>query len=73
VVESTYNWYWLVDLLQENGYRVHLANPAAIQKYAGQKHVDASVVSLLRNDITTQPLKGEGVFLTFYDPINISS
>ena len=40
VVESTYNWYWLVDLLQENGYRVHLANPAAIQKYAGQKHVD---------------------------------
>jgi transposase len=40
VVESTYNWYWLVDLLQENGYRVHLANPAAIQKYAVQKHVD---------------------------------
>ena len=27
VIESTYNWYWLVDLLQENGYRVHLANP----------------------------------------------
>ena len=25
VVESTYNWYWLVDGLQENGYRVHLA------------------------------------------------
>ncbi len=40
VVESTYNWYWLVDLLQENGYRVHLANPAAIQKYKGMKHVD---------------------------------
>jgi transposase len=40
VVESTYNWYWLVDLLQENGYRVHLANPAAIQKYNGLKHAD---------------------------------
>jgi transposase len=40
VVESTYNWYWLVDLLQDNGYRVHLANPAAIQKYSGLKHVD---------------------------------
>ena len=40
VVESTYNWYWLVDLLQENGYRVHLANPAAIQKYSGLKHAD---------------------------------
>ena len=25
VVESTYNWYWLVDGLQEHGYRVHLA------------------------------------------------
>jgi len=40
VVESTYNWYWLVDLLQERGYRVHLANPAAIQKYSGLKHAD---------------------------------
>src|SRR5215217_6202860 len=25
VVESTYNWYWLVDGLMEAGYRVHLA------------------------------------------------
>ena len=24
VVESTYNWYWLVDGLQEHGYKVHL-------------------------------------------------
>jgi transposase len=40
VVESTYNWYWLVDLLQDHGYRVHLANPAAIQKYSGMKHAD---------------------------------
>ena len=27
VVESTYNWYWLVDLLMEEGYTVYLANP----------------------------------------------
>lgn len=40
VVESTYNWYWLVDGLQENGFRVHLANPAAIQQYNGLKHTD---------------------------------
>jgi transposase len=40
VVESTFNWYWLVDRLMGEGYRVHLANPAAIQKYAGQKHID---------------------------------
>ena len=38
VVESTFNWYWLVDLLREAGYHVHLANPAAIQKYKGLKH-----------------------------------
>jgi len=40
VVESTFNWYWLVDLLGEAGYRMHLANPSAIQKYSGLKHSD---------------------------------
>ena len=40
VVESTFNWYWIVDFLSEAGYRVHLANPAAIQKYSGLKHSD---------------------------------
>jgi transposase len=38
VVESTFNWYWLVDSLMEGGYRVHLANTTAIQKYNGLKH-----------------------------------
>ena len=37
VVESTYNWYWLVDGLMEADYRVHLANPAAMQQYSGLK------------------------------------
>ncbi len=40
VVESTYNWYWLVDGLQEHGYNVRLANPAAITVYEGLKHTD---------------------------------
>ena len=40
VVESTFNWYWLVELLNKAGYRVHLANPSAIQKYSGLKHSD---------------------------------
>jgi len=40
VVESTYNWYWLVDGLQEQGYRMHLANPSAIRQYEGLKHTD---------------------------------
>jgi transposase len=40
VVESTYNWYWMVDLLKEEEYRVHLANPSKIQQYAGLKYSD---------------------------------
>ena len=40
VIESTLNWYWLADLLIEQGYTVHLANPCAIQKYSGLKHSD---------------------------------
>ncbi len=39
-VESTYNWYWLVDGLQELKYPVVLANPAAMQQYSGIKHAD---------------------------------
>jgi transposase len=40
VVESTYNWYWLVDGLQDEGYKVHLANPSANKQYEGLKHTD---------------------------------
>ena len=40
VVESTYNWYWLVDGLMDAGHRLHLANTAAIQQYSGLKHGD---------------------------------
>src|SRR4249920_682936 len=40
VVESTYNWYWLVDGLMAAGYRVHLANTTAIEQYKGLKHTD---------------------------------
>src|ERR1700674_3337230 len=38
VIESTYNWYWLVDGLMDAGYRVHLAHPSAIKKYEGLKY-----------------------------------
>lgn len=38
VVESTYNWYWLVDGLMEHGYRLHLANTAAVPQYDGLKY-----------------------------------
>jgi hypothetical protein len=40
VVESTYNWYWLVDALMEAGYAVHLANTAAMVQYSGLKYSD---------------------------------
>jgi transposase len=40
VVESTYNWYWLVDGLMEAGYRLHLANVAAVKQYEGLKYSD---------------------------------
>jgi len=40
VVESTYNWYGLVDGLMEADYRVHLAHPAAMQQYNGLKYTD---------------------------------
>ena len=41
-VESTYNWYWLVDGLQSLNYPVVLANPAGMQQYSGIKHADDS-------------------------------
>lgn len=37
-VESTYNWYWLVDGLRAAGYEVHLAHPARMKRYDGLKH-----------------------------------
>jgi transposase len=37
-VESTFNWYWLVDGLRALGYPVVLANPARIVQYSGIKY-----------------------------------
>ena len=39
-VESTFNWYWLVDGLRAQGYPIDLANPAQIEQYRGLKHAD---------------------------------
>jgi transposase len=39
-VESTFNWYWLVDGLRAQGYPIDLANPARIEQYSGIKHAD---------------------------------
>ncbi|MGA2658468.1 MAG: transposase, partial [Verrucomicrobiota bacterium] len=39
-VESTFNWYWLVDGLRDKEYPIDLANPAKIEQYSGMKHVN---------------------------------
>jgi transposase len=39
-VESTFNWYWLVDGLMDAGYKMHLVNTSAVKQYEGLKHTD---------------------------------
>ncbi len=39
-VESTFNWYWLVDGLMEAGYERHRVNTAAVKQYEGLKYQD---------------------------------
>lgn len=36
-VESTFNWYWFVDGLREQGRNVKLGNPAKMEQYEGIK------------------------------------
>lgn len=55
-VESTYNWYWLVDGLMEAGYPVKLANPSAMEQYEGLKNANDKtdarfLAEMLRLDI----------------------
>lgn len=63
-VESTFNWYWLVDGLEDLGYHVVLANPAAVAQYDGIKHTDDKtdawfLAELLRLGILPQGYIGE--------------
>ena len=59
-VESTFNWYWLVDLLMDEGYKTHLANPSAIQKYKGLKHNDDKSDALWLADLLRLNILPEG-------------
>jgi len=52
-VESTFNWYWLVDGLMEAGYTVKLVNTSAVKtyeglKYTGDEHDARHLAHLLR-------------------------
>ena len=37
-VESTFNWYWLADALEDHGHTVELVNTAAAKQYDGLKY-----------------------------------
>lgn len=39
-VESTFNWYWLVDGLQEKQFKPVLVNTSAVKQYEGIKHTN---------------------------------
>ena len=39
-VESTFNWYWLVDGIQDAGFQLKLVNTAAVKQYDGLKYAD---------------------------------
>ncbi|MBU0769290.1 MAG: IS110 family transposase [Candidatus Omnitrophota bacterium] len=55
-IESTYNGYWIIDGLKENGYKVRLGNPSQMGKYQDLKNQDDEtdtrwLAKLLRLDI----------------------
>ena len=55
-VESTFNWYWLVDGLRDQGRDVRLGNPAKMKQYNGLKCTDDQsdarwLAELIRLDI----------------------
>ncbi len=60
VVESTFNWYWLVDGLNEHGYRTRLANPAAMEQYNGLKNADDETDAFFLAELSRLGILPEG-------------
>lgn len=60
VVESTFNWYWLVDGLNEHNYRVRLANPAGMEQYNGLKNSDDETDAFFLADLSRLDILPEG-------------
>src|SRR6266702_2165110 len=56
-VESTFNWYWLVDGLRAQSYRIDLANPAKIEQYSGMKHADDKDDAFHLADLQLRPVR----------------
>jgi transposase len=59
-VESTYNWYWLVDGLNEAGYKARLANPAAMEQYNGLKNTDDETDAFFLAEMSRLDILPEG-------------
>lgn len=59
-VESTFNWYWLVDGLREQGYNVRLANPAGMEQYNGLKNTDDETDAFFLADLSRLGILPEG-------------
>jgi len=65
-VESTFNWYWLVDGLRARSYPVVLANPAAIEQYSGIKYADDNDDAYFLADLQRLNILPTGYI---YDPV----
>jgi len=65
-VESTFNWYWLVDGLKAAAYPVVLANPAKIQQYSGIKHADDTSDAFFLAELLRLKILPTGYI---YDPV----
>lgn len=59
-VESTYNWYWLIDGLQGAGYKARLANPAAMEQYNGLKNTDDETDAIFLAEMSRLGILPEG-------------
>lgn len=60
VVESTFNWYWLVDGLNEHGIKARLANPAGIVQYEGIKNTDDKTDAFFLAELSRLKILPEG-------------
>src|SRR5207249_1965278 len=65
-VESTYNWYWLVDGLRALSYPIKLANPAGMEQYNGIKHADDKNDAFFLADLQRLNILPTGYI---YDPV----
>jgi transposase len=59
-VESTYNWYWLIDGLKAEGFDVRLANSAALPQYRGLKYSDDETDAIRLARLLARGLLPEG-------------